>query len=124
MREPGAARRGPLFPGQGALCGGHARCGICIPRLPASFTGTGDLTAALLLANSVALPGSFAVAVERSVAAVFSACQRTLRALVADPPPMAATKAERLAATELRVVEARMDFAEPQLTQAMQAFAL
>jgi hypothetical protein len=52
LLEPGAARRGPLFPGHAPAAGGHARFGICIPRLPASFTGTGDLTAALLLANS------------------------------------------------------------------------
>ena len=43
----------------------------------AFLAGTGDLTAALLLAHTARLPGRFVTAVERSVTAVQVACLRT-----------------------------------------------
>jgi pyridoxine kinase len=102
----------------------HCRFALRVPRLPLAFTGTGDLTAALLLANYAALPGRFVSAVERSVAGVRSACWRTAVALAAAPPGVGAGRGARAAAAELRVLEARGDFAEPVLPGDMQAFAL
>jgi pyridoxal/pyridoxine/pyridoxamine kinase len=43
---------------------------MTIPRLKFHFTGTGDLTAALLLAWSSKLTGCFVTACERAIASV------------------------------------------------------
>lgn len=56
----------------------HARFTISIPKLPTVFTGSGDLTAALLLANSDAFPHSFVTACERTIATVQAVCKRTM----------------------------------------------
>ena len=118
-------RRGPLFPnGAPSGGGGVARFGVRVPRLKASFTGTGDLTAALLLANSVKFPHSFAVALERSAAGVFGACERTLEAMVRGEVKVGEGKAGRVAATELRVVESAGDLVHPKVWASMNAFPL
>ena len=123
--EAGAARRPrALFSRPAAGASQHCRFALCIPRLPLAFTGTGDLTAALLLANYAAHPGCFVSAVERSVAGVRSACLRTAAALAAAPPGVGASRGARAAAAELRVVEARDDFRSPVLPEGMQAYAL
>jgi pyridoxal/pyridoxine/pyridoxamine kinase len=116
-------RRGPLFP-TGKTSEGVARFGVRVPRLKASFTGTGDLTAALLLANSVKFPGSFAVALERSAAAVFAACDRTLHGMVRGEVRVGEGKAGRVAATELMVVESAGDMVNPKVLPSMSAFPL
>lgn len=74
----------------------HARFSIEIPRLPIHFTGTGDLTAALLLAWSHRLPHRFASVVEHAIASVQGVCSITLR-----------KAGDSTASRELRVVESK-----------------
>ena len=64
---------------EAARSGSHARFRIVIPRMPFHFTGTGDLTAALLLAWSHRLPGRFALACEHVIASVQVGCPTWLR---------------------------------------------
>jgi len=81
----------------GARAGGsHARFSMEIPRLPIHFTGTGDLTAALLLAWSHRLPRRFASVVEHAIASVQGVCSVTLR-----------RAGDSTASRELRVVESK-----------------
>ena len=56
----------------------RARFCVEIPRLRADFTGTGDMTAALLLAHSHAHPRSLVTAVEKTIATVQAVCKRTI----------------------------------------------
>ncbi len=132
LRLP-AVRRGLLFPGGRRSSSAHAAFGILIPKLPASFTGTGDMLAALLLAHCSANPGDMAQATEAAVATVFAVCQRSLAARAAElaareqaqgEAAQSLASADRVAASELRVVEARLDIEAPELRQDMQAFAL
>jgi hypothetical protein len=62
----------------GAAAKSHVQFAIPIPKLPTVFTGTGDLTAALLLAHSHECPGAFATACERALATVHAVCRRTM----------------------------------------------
>jgi len=118
-----AGGRAPLWPaGRGAAP--HARFGIKIPRLPASFTGTGDLTAALLLAHGGggggsggSAPPSLAVACELAVAAVFAACELTM-AMAEGAAPGGAP------APELRLIESSAALQRPVVREGMRAFAL
>lgn len=50
--------------------GSPSKFSISVPKLDASFTGTGDLMAALLLARVTDMPSRFAAAVELAVASV------------------------------------------------------
>jgi pyridoxine kinase len=54
------------------------RFSVSIPLLDSVFTGTGDLTSALLLAHMDANPAAFATAVERAIATVQAVCKRTM----------------------------------------------
>jgi pyridoxine kinase len=113
--------RAPLWPaGRGPAP--FARFGINIPRLGASFTGTGDLIAALLLAHGDGggAPPSLAAACELATAAVFGTCELTVS--------MAAREAGGAAggapAPELRLVEASALLQRPVVREGMRAFAL
>jgi hypothetical protein len=67
-----------VFAGVDPASSPRARFTISIPRLPSVFTGSGDLTAALLLAHSSALPRALATACERTMATVQAVCRRTM----------------------------------------------
>ena len=55
----------------------HARFAVRVPRIAWSFTGTGDLAAALLLAQRGAHAGDLVLAVENVAAALLAVCLRT-----------------------------------------------
>jgi len=130
--EAGGRRRQPLFPsmnGGGALPPeggevGFARFALRVPLLRAAFTGTGDLTAALLLANSTRFPQSFAMALESTIASVYATARRTLDFMSAAEVKVGDGASARVAACELRVVESLDDFRAPVLLHSMQAFPL
>lgn len=67
-----------IFAGVDRSASAKARFAVEIPRMDADFTGTGDLTAALLLAHSHARRGSLVAAVEMALATVQAVCARTL----------------------------------------------
>jgi hypothetical protein len=54
-----------------------ARFAVRVPRIAWSFTGTGDLTAALLLAESARRPRDFVAVVEGVAASLHAVCLRT-----------------------------------------------
>ncbi|MEW5309988.1 MAG: hypothetical protein WDW38_001825 [Sanguina aurantia] len=88
---------------------------MCIPRIPAYFTGTGDLLAALLLARIDQYPGDLAQAVEMAVAG--------LQAVLLDTAAhcgVAALSGERTAAVsaarELRLVANQRHIVSPVVT--------
>lgn len=56
----------------------RARFTIAIPKLSSVFTGSGDLTAALLLAHAYDNPHSLVTACERAISTVQTVCKRTL----------------------------------------------
>jgi pyridoxine kinase len=84
----------------------HARFGLSIPRLPSSFTGTGDLVAALLLLHSTLHPRDMPLACEKTVATVHAVCRRTMayneaaRAAVGLPPTSSADESSSFAGEE------------------------
>lgn len=55
-----------------------ARFSITIPKLHSVFTGSGDLTAALLLAHATETPRALASACEKTIATVQAVCRRTM----------------------------------------------
>jgi hypothetical protein len=55
----------------------HARFAVRVPRIAWSFTGTGDLAAALLLVQRGAHAGDLVLAVENVAAALLAVCLRT-----------------------------------------------
>ena len=132
-----AARRNRLWP-NGPTSSSHARFAVRVPRLPGSFTGTGDLLSALLLAHGVRAPGGLVRAVEAALATTFAVCDRTARARdrgvasaivsaaasAAGADATASAKAGASAACELRLVESKRDIERPKLRFDMQAFAL
>jgi len=68
-----------LWAGRAApVPGSHARFCARIPRLPADFTGTGDLTAALLLAHGARAPRSLVAAVRSALSSLASVCADTI----------------------------------------------
>ena len=69
---------GGLWPQGGAGRGEHAVFTITVPHLPFSFTGTGDLTAALLLAQAHAHPRNFVAACEAVVLSLQVVCANTV----------------------------------------------
>lgn len=86
-----------------------------IPKLPAYFTGTGDLLAALLLARIHSQPGDLASAVELAVAGLQGVLHVT--AAACGPAAMAAGRSAAVfAARELRLVQAQGCLAAPQVT--------
>ena len=68
-----------LFAG-GAGCGasGHAQFVVLLPRVDGEFSGTGDLTAALLLVERLRRPHDLVAAVEGVCAVLLGVCARTL----------------------------------------------
>lgn len=56
----------------------HAAFAVPIPKLDSVFTGSGDLTAALLLAHATDKPGNLCSAVEHALASVRAVCLRTM----------------------------------------------
>lgn len=95
--------------------GPHARFGITIPKIPSKFTGTGDLTAALLLAFATAHPRDLPSVCERVLGALRAVCLRTLRSPNPGPagPP-----------AELRLIESKRDIEDPVVDDSMRAFPL
>jgi hypothetical protein len=67
-----------VFAGVDRTATAHARFTITIPKLSSVFTGSGDLTAALLLAHSHEHPKSLVSACEKSIATVQAVCKRTI----------------------------------------------
>lgn len=99
------AREEDRWPAGSRAVSRHARFSLGIPRLPIHFTGTGDLTAALLLAWSHRLPGRFASVVEHAIASVQGVCNVTMRK-AGDSP----------ASRELRVVESKCCLEAPSIS--------
>lgn len=104
--------------------GASAAFAVPMPRLPARFTGTGDLMAALLLAAADAHPANFVRACEVAVASLRAVCAATLArrdrlaaAAAAAPAGSALARlAERgapAAFLELALVEARSSLVAP-----------
>jgi len=132
------AGRARLWP-RGARAAPHARFAVRVPRLAGSFSGAGDVLAALLLAHAGgARRGGLVGAVEAALASTFALCARTARgraraaarggvaaaAAAAGADAAAAARAAAAASAELRLVESRDDFARPEVRQGMHAFAL
>jgi len=93
---------------------------IEIPQLDEMFTGTGDLTAALLLAWTARAPGQLQAATERVVASVQAVLQRTYAAYcLARQGRTFATTAEEQAfrrrELELRLIESKADLEAPEI---------
>jgi len=91
-----------------------------IPQLDEMFTGTGDLTAALLLAWTARAPGQLQAATERVVASVQAVLQRTYAAYrAARQGRTFATPAEEQAfrrrELELRLIESKADLEAPEI---------
>ena len=82
--------------------GPYARFQIDIPQLDFKFTGTGDLTAALLLAWYSKLPTQFATVCERTIASLQAVCGRTM-----------AMCDGSVRSKELRIVESKADLESP-----------
>lgn len=78
--------------GEAAPPTAKARFSIAIPKLPSVFTGTGDLTAALLLAHMHAHPRGLVTACRKALATVQAVCGRTLKAHDAAVAAIAAAK--------------------------------
>jgi len=71
----------------------HARFTITITKLPSVFTGTGDLTSALILAHATTAPKAFAGACEKALTTVQAVCRRTMAHYDACTRELAAAKA-------------------------------
>lgn len=67
-----------VFAGVDRVARSHAVFRIDIPRIDSTFTGSGDLTAALLLAHTQAAPKALAAACLRTIATVQAVCRRTV----------------------------------------------
>lgn len=80
---------------------------LTIPKFAFHFTGTGDLTAALLLAWSRKLPHAFVTACENAIASVQAVCARTRAGLTSD----ASRKAH-----ELKIVACKAVLERPEVT--------
>jgi pyridoxine kinase len=93
-----------------------ARFALRVPRLAGYFTGTGDLTAALLLARTAEAPGRLAAAAEMAVAGVQAVLRRTVAAAAAAGPDGGPS------ARELRLVQSADELRAPVVTH--RAFAL
>lgn len=87
IARPGSEASAPASASTGAAVAGgsaaaaarsHARFAIRIPKLRSVFTGSGDLTAALLLAHATAHPHSLVTACEKTIATVAAVCKRTM----------------------------------------------
>lgn len=76
----------------------HARFAIRIPKLRSVFTGSGDLTAALLLAHADAHPHSLVTACEKTIATVAAVCKRTMAHYAACTAALEAERASAAAA--------------------------
>ena len=119
--------------------GAHARFAIAVRRMPLTFSGTGDLLAALLLAHTAANPRALVTACLRALATTQAVCARTAarhaacnsslaaeRASGAPPSWLAAAAAAHApgAATipafnELCIIESRGDIERPEAASAL-----
>jgi pyridoxine kinase len=64
--------------GAGRGARGHAQFTVLLPRIDGEFSGTGDLTAALLLVERLRRPHDLVAAVESVCAVLLGVCARTL----------------------------------------------
>jgi pyridoxal/pyridoxine/pyridoxamine kinase len=139
----GVARRGRLWPAGPSPGTPFARFAVRVPRIPGSFTGTGDLMAALLFAHTSRDSmdggvGGLVRAVELTLATMAAVCERTERAkaravaagrvaaaaAASGVDAATAAKAQSAAAAELRLVESKSAIESPLVRADMQAFAL
>lgn len=139
----GVARRVRLWPAGPSPGTPFARFAVRVPRIPGSFTGTGDLMAALLFAHTSRDSrgggvGGLVRAVELTLATMAAVCERTERAkaravaagrvaaaaAAAGMDDATAAKAQSAAAAELRLVESKSAIESPLVRADMQAFAL
>ena len=108
--------------------GPRARFAVTIPRLRGRFTGTGDLTAALLLAHTADRRGGLPSACFKTVLTLQAVCKETIRWAESPPGRRRAEEAAAAAAAaiesgdgpkarvpppELRLVAARASVSEP-----------
>lgn len=91
-----------------------AKLKVRIPKLPAYFTGTGDLLAALLLAWLHRYPDNVALAIETAVAGLQGVLQAT--AAACGPSAMSTGRsASVFAARELMLVQNQQHIVEPRI---------
>lgn len=88
---------------------------MVFPKVEGHYTGTGDLFAALMLANSVQFPGEPHRAVERVLGSLQAVIARTRRAATAKGPIVGAARGNPalMRRCELRLVQSRRDIEEP-----------
>ena len=99
---------------------GHpAQFRLSVPRLQASFTGTGDLLAALLLARS-STSSSLATAVEQAVASVQAVLKDTASHAGAAMSPTEKSSAV-MKARELRLIQNQAAITSPQVKHTVEA---
>ena len=95
--------------------GERARFAVTIPKIDAHFTGTGDLTAALILAWSASMSHAMPTVCRRMVAALRAVCLHTQECPPAGPegvPP------------ELRIVQCKRILEDPPVPDTIRMWAL
>ena len=90
---------------------------ISVPRIPAYFTGTGDLTAAMLLAWLHNSGGSIVQAMEHACATIQAVLARTWSCIQEAEAAGDASKASK----ELRLIQSAGDIVKPQIKVRAQA---
>jgi phosphoglycolate phosphatase-like HAD superfamily hydrolase len=106
----------------GLLSGGFDMYRLEFERIPASFTGTGDLIAALLLAWTHRYPTDLLRAIEHAGATIQSVLYRTWRAteeqqqLLQQRRGSSAAKSRSASSKELRLVQSKRDIESPLIT--------
>lgn len=104
FRAENAAESLELWPEEKRNKGDHARFAVSIPRIKAKFTGTGDITTALILAWSHELPRAMPEVCRRMVCALRAVCLRTKDAPAAGPPGVP---------SELRIIACKREIEDP-----------
>jgi len=82
------------------------------PILPGSYTGTGDLCAALILAWTEEHPNDLALAMEKVIGTMHAVIQRTAKASILNEDK----KMDSVASIELKLIQSKKDIENPERT--------